>query len=142
MVENLVSPFEAATIYIILTVGFLLTMALWLGWRISRLGEKPRLAGLRIYTWRRRIDRLDADHRSTGDTRVYFLALAKLLRDFGTERSGTNMASMSASDIERVSGEPGFARLLRELEEPSFSPGGGGASAELTERAKASVGSW
>lgn len=142
MVDDLVPPFEAATAYIVITIAFLVILALWLGWRVSRLDEKPRLAGLRVSTWRRRIDKLHTEHRKHGETRVYSLALAKLLRDFGTERSGINMTTLSSAEIDEASGQPAFAQLLRELEAPSFSPSGEGEIGELTERAKAAVGAW
>ena len=142
MVDDLVPPFEAATVYLVLTLALLVVLALWLGWRVTRLDEKPRMAGRRVNTWRRRIDKLYAGYRKNGDTRVYCLALAKLLRDFGTERSGQNMASLSAAEVHDVSGQPEFAELLRELEEPSFSPNGMGEVGQLTDRAKAAVGGW
>lgn len=142
MVDDLVPPFEAATVYLVLTLALLVVLALWLGWRVTRLDEKPRMAGRRVNTWRRRIDKLYAGYRKNGDTRVYCLALAKLLRGFGTEVSGQSMASLSVTEVHHVSGLPEIAQLLRELEDPSFIPSGVGEVGQLTDRAKAAVGGW
>ncbi len=80
--------------------------------------------------------------RHGGDPRVAALALAQVLRDWGGELWGVPMASMTAGEIEAVTGRASFARLVRQLEEPSFSPSGQASVEQLAAAAKAEVGSW
>lgn len=138
MADVLVAPVDAPLIYIIIAAAMLVIFALWMGWRITRLRAKPRMSRTQVTAWRTRIDELRARYDG-GDERVYALALAKLLREFGTERTGADMRAMTADEIDAL--HPGFAELLRSLEEPSFSPLTDGVE-DVTARAKAAVGAW
>lgn len=119
MVEDLVAPFEASPFYIVAALALLVVLAMWLGWRITSIGAKKR-APVRVRTWQKKIDDLREEHRNVGDSRVYALALAKLLRDFGTEKTGSDMSWMSVREATAMSGFTEFGELLSVLEEPSF----------------------
>lgn len=140
MIDDLVAPFEASPFYLVGVVAILLVLALWLGWRISRLKARPASRPPRVHTWQKKIDQLVSDN--VADTRVFALSLAKLLRDYGTARTGNDMSSLSVTDIENGGGSRDFTELLRVLEHPSFSPSGEANRDDLVARAKAVVGSW
>lgn len=137
MADSLATPFGPPPLFLIIAIGLLIILALWLGWRISKLREQPHLTPVRIRTWQAKIDDAIAGHH---DPRVAALTLAKVLRDYGTERWGVPMASMTVSEIE--AGREDFARLLRQLEEPSFSPFTSGEVERIADEAKGAVGSW
>lgn len=141
MAENLVAPFAASPFYLVLAGALLALVALWIAWRVSRLTARQTMAPLRVTSWHEAIDKLDVIY-GRDDSRVYALALAKLLRDFGTERTGISLASLSIADMRGIVHDEAFLSLLRRLEEPAFAPAAVGDTGRMMAEAKEVVQSW
>ncbi|WP_220462737.1 hypothetical protein [Flaviflexus equikiangi] len=107
MADNLVAPFAASPFYLVLAGALLALVALWIAWRVSRLTARQTMAPLRVTSWHEAIDKLDVVY-GRDDSRVYALALAKLLRDFGTERTGIPLASLSIADMRGIVHDEGL----------------------------------
>ncbi|MEZ7898642.1 MAG: hypothetical protein QMB98_07490 [Flaviflexus sp.] len=138
MTEDLIPPFEASAFYMVGAIALFAVLALWIAWRVrDRKKSRPQP---NVNKWRKKIDGLR--HQHSGDARVFALSLAKLLRDFGTELSGTDMTSLSVQEIRRSTGYREFSDLLTVLEQPSFGPDSTDVIDPLAERAKEVVGAW
>lgn len=139
MIEDLIPPFETSAFYLVGTFLLLVVLALWITWRVT--DRKKKTPQPRVRVWQRKIDALRNKYRD-GEGRVFALALAKLLRDFGSELSQINMQVLSVAEIRAATHYRGFSDLLTILEEPSFAPESEETIDELTNRAKAVVGAW
>ncbi len=109
----------------VLVLGVLLVGAAiaWLVWMFLRrppaapAGPPPVTA-----SWDRRVDALYARFRAGElDLRELHLALARLVREYGSERTGRDLTWMSRAEVAETFPRTGLGPLLARYEQPSFS---------------------
>ncbi|TRW46958.1 hypothetical protein [Georgenia yuyongxinii] len=133
-------------------LGLLLLAAVggWLAWvhrstdprrRPARQPEHPG-AGLRArYT--AQVDSLHAAYRDGAlDLRGLHLELGRTMREFASERLGTDVRSWTRADVAGHDPTRRVGHLLARWEEPSFAPDSDAEATTSTTRAKEVIGTW
>lgn len=107
----------------VLALGVILVVAAlaWLAWALLRRTEdpQPEAPGL---SWGGRVDALYGQFsRGELDLRALHLALAQLVRELGSERTGRDLSWMSRAEVLASFPRTGLGPLLARFEQPSFS---------------------
>jgi len=94
-------------------------LLLWLASRARTVGPDREWTARGRTDWRGAVETLHARFLAGElDLRGLHLALAHLVRGFGTERTGTDLTSMTRGEV--AEGFPAAGELLARFEQPSF----------------------
>lgn len=127
-----------------LGLALLAAAALWLLWLLARARRRgPEAAPVDRQSFLARVDGLeDRFARGETDLRGLHLALAALVREFGTARLGRDITPLTRREVDAAFPQTGLGELLGRFEQPSFAQSPEVEAATSLRRTREAVGSW